>query len=112
MKNLYEDICNQCNNYIYDTKDMHQHLFQRIYNASTILYFKSKFSKNESTKENNKLKTVMLKIDEVLNDILFPEEKEENIRNILINSGFDADKLLVETPDLNVTEYNNLLSCE
>ena len=39
MKVVYDEICNQCGGYIYDVEDVYQKLFQRIYNASTSLYY-------------------------------------------------------------------------
>ena len=109
---VYEEICDKCGSYMYDTENMYQKLFQRIYNASTVLYYKTIFESNKNSNKLESIRDVLVKINSILSEVVFPKEKEENIRNILNNKGFDADKLLLETSILNGSNSQDILSCD
>ena len=112
MKIVYNEICNQCCNYIYDDSDVYQKLFQLIYNASTSLYYGIVFSNGKTSKEIDCIKQILSKINEILSEILFPEEKEESIQNLLIENGMDSKELLVETPSLTVVDSEYIAKIE
>jgi hypothetical protein len=105
MKSVYGDICAKCSDYIYDVEGRYQKLFQRIYNASTSLYYKVAFSEDDRLYDIETVYNVLVKINEILSDVVFPNEKEENIKKLLDAKGFNIGELLVETPSLIVTEY-------
>ena len=108
MKIVYDEICNHCGSYIYDTEDIYQKLFQRIYNASTSLYYAIIFGRNKELDEIECIKRVLNKTNKILSELLFPQEIEDNIRNLLLENGLDARELLVETPSLMSEDYKDL----
>lgn len=104
MKNMYDDICTKCGDYIYDVEGVYQKLFQRIYNASTSLYYKVAFSKNISLTDAETIRNILAKINEILSEVIFPNEKEESIKKLLNSNGFNASELLIETPSLIISD--------
>mgnify|MGYP003312685226 CR=1 FL=1 len=110
--NVYDEICNQCGGYIYDVEDVYQKLFQRIYNASTSLYYAVVFGSNKELGEIECIKRVLNKTNEILSELLFPQEIEDSIRNLLLENGLDAKELLIETPSLMSEDYKDLVKYE
>lgn len=100
MKSVYDKICNQCNDYIYDVESVYQKLFQRIYNAATTLYCSATFCDDRNKVDFERIKLVLTNINNTLSKLILPKEKEEDIQKILKLNGFDANKLLIETPAL------------
>jgi predicted RNA binding protein with dsRBD fold (UPF0201 family) len=109
MKVVYDEICNQCGGYIYDVEDVYQKLFQRIYNASTSLYYAVVFGSNKELGEIECIKRVLNKTNEILSELLFPQEIEDSIRNLLLENGLDAKELLIETPSLVSIDYEDFI---
>ena len=52
------------------------------------------------------------KTNEILSELLFPQEIEDSIRNLLLENGLDARELLVETPSLMSEDYKDLVKYE
>lgn len=105
IKNIYKDICSECQEYLYDATSVHHKIFQKIYNAATSLYYDAVLKSSE----DDVAVKVLVEMKDVMQSLSFPNEKEENIKQIFSYYGLDIKELLSLTPKIKIKEIEKTL---